>query len=89
MSSPQTPSLSQWVVVDDADPSIQYDGPWQHLNNQNLTLTGSSGAPYQKTLTTVNTTASFSFTFSGMSRLLLLIRVCSRALSLYRRFQDR
>ena len=65
------------VVVDDTDPNIQYSGPWFTAQNSQLT-TGNFGPPFQSTLHGVSNNASFSYSFSGMSRWL----VCFIALSL-------
>ena len=54
------------VLVDDTDPNIQYSGPW--FLTQNALDTGTNGPPFQNTLHGVNVNASFSYSFSGMSR---------------------
>jgi hypothetical protein len=72
--------MSRLVLIDDTNPSIQYVGPWFEVNNTQNDI-GTNGPPFQNTLHGVNVTASFSFNFSGMSRLLLLI--CFQALSLH------
>jgi hypothetical protein len=62
--------MPRFVAIDDTDPSIQYSGPsWFEVNNTQID-TGTFGTPFQNTLHGVNVTASFSFNFSGMSRLL-------------------
>jgi hypothetical protein len=61
--------MPRLVVIDDTDSSIQYSGPWFEVNNTQID-TGFNGLPFQNTLHGVNVTASFSFNFSGMSRLL-------------------
>ena len=58
------------VVVDDTDPNIQYSGPWFTAQNSQLT-TGNFGPPFQSTLHGVSNNASFSYSFSGMSRWLV------------------
>ena len=62
--------MSRFVVIDDWNPSIQYDsGPWQPSINTQLG-TGVYGPPFNNTLHGINVNAHFSFNFSGMSRLL-------------------
>ena len=64
------------AVIDDTDPSIQYSGgesgPWFRLSNTDIlnNSINTNGPPFQNTLHGVNVSASFSFNFSGMSRLL-------------------
>ena len=65
------------VLVDDTNPNIQYSGPWFTAQNTQLN-TGNLGPPFQNSLHGVNVNASFSYSFSGMSRWL----VCFIALSL-------
>ena len=65
------------VLVDDTDPNILYSGPWSIAQNPQLS-TGTNGPPFQNTLHSVKENASFSYSFSGMSRWL----VCLIALSL-------
>ena len=65
------------LLVDDTNPNIQYSGPWFTAQNTQLN-TGNLGPPFQNTLHGVNISASFSYSFSGMSRWL----VCFIALSL-------
>jgi hypothetical protein len=60
------------VIIDDTDPRIQYSGPWFEVDNTQIT-TGTFGPPFQNTLHGVTVNANFSFPFTGMSRLLLLI----------------
>ena len=73
------------VLVDDTDPNIQYSGPWFTAQNSELDI-GTNGPPFQNTLHGVDVSASFSYSFSGMFRLL----VCFIALSLvYGHLQDR
>ena len=70
------------VLVDDTNSNIQYSGPWFTVQNTQLS-TGTNGPPFQNTLHGVNVNASFSYSFSGMSRWL----VCFIVLSLvYGRF---
>jgi hypothetical protein len=68
------------VIIDDADPSIQYSGPWFEVGypqiaefqaGGNLNLGLPLGDPFQNTLHGVNATANFSFPFNGMSRLFI------------------
>ena len=66
------------IIVDDTNTNIQYAGPWFTAQNSQLNI-GSNGPPFQNTLHGVNANASFSYSFSGMSRSLL----CFRALSLF------
>ena len=46
---------------------IQYSGPWFAAQNTQLN-TGTNGPPFENTLHGVNLNASFSYSFSGMSR---------------------
>ena len=55
------------VLVDDTNPGIQYSGPWFIAQDTQLN-TGTNGPPYQNTLHGVNVNASFSYSFSGMTR---------------------
>jgi hypothetical protein len=67
--SSQSRVMSRRVIIDDANPSIQYSGPWFEVDDSQLN-TGAFGNPFQNTLHGVNVNANFSFPFSGMSRLL-------------------
>ena len=58
------------VLVDDTNPGIQYSGPWFIAQNTRLN-TGTNGPPFQNTLHGVNVNASFSYSFSGMTRWLV------------------
>jgi hypothetical protein len=82
--------MPRLVVIDDTDPSIQYSGPtgtWFEADNTQMD-TGIFGKPFLNTLHGVNVTASLSFNFSGMSRLLLMVSAFKR-FHFYRCFQDR
>jgi hypothetical protein len=78
-------SVPQFVlVVDDADPSIQYNGSWISVNyTHNFTLAGDIGTrygtPFQNTLHSTSDNASLSLSFNGMVPFTLLI--CFRAYS--------
>ena len=71
---------SPLVIIDDTSSSIQYSGdksgPWFELDGIgdtriiSNTSNPESGEPFQYTLHGVNVTASFSFPFNGMPRLL-------------------
>ena len=72
MSSLASPQPA-FVVIDDANPGIHYNGPWKQFNGDQLQLanvTEISGPPFQNTLHGTSDTANFTFAFSGMSRLL-------------------
>jgi hypothetical protein len=60
--------MSEIIIIDDMDPNIQYSGPWFTGQNSQLTI-GNHGPPFQNTLHGVNANASFSYSFSGMSKL--------------------
>ena len=62
------------VLIDDTSPNIQYSGPWFEVENTQIS-TGDFGPPFQNTLHGVNVTANFSFPFSGLSRLLILLSI--------------
>ena len=62
--------MARLVLIDDTNPSIQYSGPWFEVNNTQID-TGWNGLPFKNILHGVNVTANFSFSFSGMSRLLI------------------
>jgi hypothetical protein len=72
MSSAESLVTTVTVLIDDTNPSIQYSGPWFEVNNTQLN-TGVFGPPFQNTLHGVNISANFSFPFSGMSHLLILL----------------
>ena len=57
------------ILVDDTNPNIKYSGPWFTAQSSQLTI-GNSGVPFQNSLHGVNANASFSYSFSGMSRFL-------------------
>ena len=59
-----TTSAPRLIMVDDVDPSIQYNGPW-YLSEGSLETEGTWGPPYQSTLHGVNSSASLSYAFSG------------------------
>ena len=62
-----------FVLVDDTDPDIQYTGPWSTAQNTQLNA-GTNGPPYQNTLHVSNVNnASFSYSFSGTSRVISLL----------------
>ena len=58
------------VLVDDTNPNIQYTGPWFIAQNTQLDI-GNEGPPFQNTLHGVNINASFSYSFSGMTKWLV------------------
>ncbi|KAF8912156.1 hypothetical protein CPB84DRAFT_1761418 [Gymnopilus junonius] len=61
--------MPRWVLVDDTDAGIQYNGPWfVHQGSQNIL--GNFGIPYRSTLHGINTNGSFSYSFRG-SRVLI------------------
>ncbi|KAF9479285.1 hypothetical protein BDN70DRAFT_878961 [Pholiota conissans] len=57
-------STSRWVVVDDTDSAITYSGPWI-ADKGTLDTNGNFGAPYLSTSHGTNSTASFTYKFSG------------------------
>ena len=70
MSSPA------FVVIDDSNPDIQYNGPWKQINtnqSQFVNVTKISGPPFQNSLHGVNETSNFTFPFNGMLRLLTFL----------------
>ena len=61
-------SILTYELVDDTSPLIQYTGIWFGINNQSGS--GSFGSPLGNTLHGSNGNGSFTFSFSGMFRLL-------------------
>ncbi|KAF8956126.1 hypothetical protein BDZ97DRAFT_205531 [Flammula alnicola] len=56
--------MSRWVVVDDADSGIFYNGAW-FADRGTLDNLGNFGAPYLSTLHGTNSTASLTYAFTG------------------------
>ncbi|CAA7265185.1 unnamed protein product [Cyclocybe aegerita] len=57
---------TRWVVIDDSDSRIEYDGVWSVIDGTPLDSTGDAGSTYrasEHSTTAVN--ASFSFKFNG------------------------
>lgn len=57
---------ARWVIVDDSDPGIQYEGPW-HKGSGETDGIGNFGPPFQMTSHGVNGggIANVSYTFTG------------------------
>lgn len=60
-------SVPRWIIVDDADSSIQYSGPWFFDSKGTQDAVGNFGPAYQDTLHGTTLNASLSFSFSGQS----------------------
>ncbi|KJA13680.1 hypothetical protein HYPSUDRAFT_49679 [Hypholoma sublateritium FD-334 SS-4] len=60
---------SRWVVADDTDSAITYNGPW-FADKGSLDNIGNFGAPFLSTSHGINSTGSFSYAFNG-SRVLI------------------
>lgn len=54
-----------WVVVDDTDPQIIYEGPWTATNGVNYDALGNYGRTYNNSLHGVREQGSMSFSFNG------------------------
>lgn len=57
--------MPRWIIVDDADSSIQYDGPWFFDSKGTQDGVGNFGPAYLDTLHGTTLNASLSFNFSG------------------------
>jgi len=55
---------TRFVLVDDMDPGIHYDGAWV-ADKGSRDRIGNFGAPYQSTLHSIRQSGSLSFPFSG------------------------
>ncbi|KAF5344757.1 hypothetical protein D9756_011069 [Leucocoprinus leucothites] len=55
----------RWVVIDDADPGLDYSAPWFSDSTGSWDDVGDSGPPYLGTLHGIRTDASVSFQFNG------------------------
>ncbi|KAJ2930042.1 hypothetical protein H1R20_g7068, partial [Candolleomyces eurysporus] len=62
---------NQWVVVDDTDAAIVYEGPWTATDGAKYANSGNFGKPYNNTLHGINATGSLSFSFQGSSARLI------------------
>ncbi|KAF8815358.1 hypothetical protein BYT27DRAFT_7249246 [Phlegmacium glaucopus] len=60
-------TVPRWIVVDDVDPRIQYDGPswFLYQGTPSQESQGISGPPFRSTLHGTQENASLSFTFQG------------------------
>lgn len=58
-------SPARWVVVDEADSSIHYTGPWFVASSNDLDSLGNFGPTYLRTSHGTNGTASFDYSFQG------------------------
>lgn len=57
--------MSRTLVVDDNDPGITYSGSWFKDDSGTLDTMGNFGPPMLGTLHGTNSTASFTYKFSG------------------------
>ena len=57
----------RWVVVDDADSKIAYTGAWYNVASKSLDTLGNFGPTYLGTSHGTNDTASFAYSFQGLS----------------------
>ncbi|KAF8801637.1 hypothetical protein BYT27DRAFT_7341793 [Phlegmacium glaucopus] len=55
---------TRWIIVDDVDPRIQYNGPW-FSDQGSQDSRGDFGTPFRSTLHGTQADASLSFTFHG------------------------
>ncbi|KAF8801623.1 hypothetical protein BYT27DRAFT_7245077 [Phlegmacium glaucopus] len=58
-------TVPRWVIVDDVDSRIQYNGPSWFPDQGSMDSQGHFGAPFQSTLHGTQANASLSFTFHG------------------------
>ncbi|KAF8150202.1 hypothetical protein B0H34DRAFT_732997 [Crassisporium funariophilum] len=58
-------SAPRFVLVDDTNPGIKYDGPWSAATHGSQDDVGNFGPPFLSTLHAVNTNAGLSYSFSG------------------------
>ena len=57
--------MSRWVLVDDSDSGISYDGAGWFQDKGSLDGLGNFGPPYLSTLHGTQSAGSFSYTFTG------------------------
>ncbi|KAF8801614.1 hypothetical protein BYT27DRAFT_7114517 [Phlegmacium glaucopus] len=58
-------TVPRWIIVDDVDSRIQYDGPSWFPDEGSQDSQGTYGAPFRSTLHGTQANASLSFTFHG------------------------
>lgn len=58
--------MSRFVIVDDSDAAIKYDGSWFESRGTQDNV-GNFGPPFQSTLHGISSNGSLSFSFSGES----------------------
>lgn len=58
---------ARWVVLDDTDPQIRYDGEWAATNGANYDAEGNFGPTYNNTLHGASSAAGLSFSYKGAS----------------------
>ena len=57
--------MSRWVIIDDSESGISYDGAGWFQDRGSLDTLGNWGAPYFSTLHGTQSDGSFSYTFTG------------------------